>query len=183
MRLCLNCFFLNNPSADKPADKFCPGCGRSYGPTCVKCRTPAPWGSRFCPACGSPELSDPARSLPLPFLPRLVVLALAIFASRWVWQHPWQLLRGTWWTGTAALSVVTASPQHTVQATLTRACGWLIILFLFSFALPREKGKGLRQAMLRALFGAGRLAARLVPLAWRLLVVGRPLERRRKKDD
>jgi hypothetical protein len=82
MRLCLSCFYLNGPPGGKGSDNYCPGCGRSYGRICGRCRTPAPWGSRFCPACGSGELSDPANSLPLGALPRVLILLACVLAFR-----------------------------------------------------------------------------------------------------
>jgi len=166
--VCLSC-----RRASPTGSVYCGRCGRTFGSRiCEKGHRnrPAP-GLACCTSCGSMELTEAARYVPL----RGAGIVLACLATLGVWR--WAiahltLLGGLLWRGAldALALLLDWAPCEIVQD-LRRGLSWLLTLWLLGWAMALLPGRGgalgtllrsLPGAILKTTAGAARPLPRLL---------------------
>ena len=138
MRFCLHC---RNLSGGGP---LCTHCGRSFGGRLCRGRTRHlnPYDAMFCNFCGTPNLEEGARSIPLGWISRLLIVAALFFGGRW-------LLLSFTHSPNASFEGLTGFKSPAVWL-VEKFAHVIIILFVFYFLssfMPSEAGKQFRAAI------------------------------------
>lgn len=138
MRFCLHC---RNFSGGGP---LCTHCGCSFGGRLCRGRTRHlnPYDALFCNFCGTDKLDEAARSIPLGWISRLIIIGALFFAGRW-------LLLNISGSPNLSFEGMTGFKSPAVWL-VEKFAHVIIILFVFYFLssfMPGEAGKQFRAAV------------------------------------
>ena len=138
MRFCLRC---RNFSGGGP---LCTHCGCSFGGRLCRGRTRHlnPFSAQFCNFCGTTDLEEGARSVPLGWVSRLLIVGTLFFGGRW-------LLLNYTHAPNLSFEALTGFKSPAVWL-IEKFAHVIIILFVFyslSMFMPGEAGKQFRAAM------------------------------------
>lgn len=135
MRFCLRC---RNFSGGGP---ICTHCGRSFGGRLCRGRTRHlnPFDALFCNFCGTADLDEGARSIPLGWVSRLLIVGGFFFVGRWLIATL---------VGTPNLVMQSLTHYRNLGMCIIQYLGHILVfLFLFYFLsslIPGEAGKQFR---------------------------------------
>ena len=169
--VCLSC-----RRASPAGSVYCGGCGRTFGSRiCGKGHRnrPAP-GLACCTTCGSLELTEATRYVPLRGTGIVLAGLAALGVWRWAIAHL-ALLGGLLWRGALdALAVLLDQAPCQIVSDLRRGLSWLLTLWLLGWAMALLPGRGgalgiflrsLPGAILKAAARVARPLPRLLGLA------------------
>lgn len=139
MRFCLRC---RNFSGGGP---ICTRCNASFGGRRCLGRQHHlnPFDALFCNFCGTPDLLEGARSIPLGWISRLLIVAALYFGGRWLLE--------TLVTAPNSILQNYTGYQHWGICLIQYLGHILMLFFLFYFLsvfIPGEAGKQFRSALL-----------------------------------
>lgn len=138
MRFCLRC---RNFSGGGP---ICTRCNASFGGRLCKSRTRHlnPFDALFCNFCGTSDLLEGARSIPLGWISRLLIVAVLYFGGRWLLE--------TFVTAPNSIVQSYTGYRHWGICLIQYLGHILTLFFLFYFLsvfIPGEAGKQFRSAL------------------------------------
>ena len=176
MRFCLLC---RNFSGGGP---ICTHCNASFGGRLCKAKTRHlnPFDALFCNFCGTPDLLEGARSIPLGWVSRLLIVAVLFFGGRW-------LLLNFTHTPNLSFEALTGFKSPAVWL-IEKFAHVIIILWVFYFLsafMPGEAGKQFRGAMTNIVMHAIKLFFKVVERSFafmgKLLMKAVGIETEKKK--
>ncbi len=137
--LCLSC-----RRASPAGSVYCGGCGRTFGSRICGSghrNRPAP-GLACCTTCGSLELTEAARYVPIRWAGTLLASLIALFAWRWAVAHlaflASLLLRGM----LIALALLLDTTPCGIAWDVRRGLSWLLTLWMLGWAMTLLPGRG-----------------------------------------
>ena len=137
--LCLSC-----RRASPAGSVYCGGCGRTFGSRICgngHRNRPSP-GLACCTTCGSVELTDAARYVPLRWVATLLASLTALCIWRWAVAHI-ALLGGLLWRGVLdVLALLLDRTPCEMVRDLRQALSWLLTLWLLGWAMLLLPGRG-----------------------------------------
>lgn len=168
MILCTSC-----RHASPSGSTYCQDCSRSLNcRVCDKGHRNGT-GARACTACGSLNLSEPARGVRLGWLALALSTAAAVFAWKALLAYAGVLLPALGRGGLEATAFLLNTSACCLVSFINSAFAWLIVLWLFGHLLGLLPGKGgsigawlrglpllLARTISRRLPGAGRMLVR-----------------------
>ena len=135
MHLCLAC-----RGVSPRGSAFCGHCARSFGGRlCPNRHRNAP-SVRCCTTCGSPALTECARSLRLGWLSSSLAGLCALGTWKWVVAHPILCLDTLWKGGTWILGILLNTSACVAGMELRNAVCWLVACWLAGHALALIPG-------------------------------------------
>ena len=148
-------FCLSCKISSPPGSVFCTGgCGKSLG--CRICHKGHRCSilARHCGECGSSQLSDPSRALGLGGVSRLLSWGGAIAAAYWALHHLVLIVMGVWHLAWWCVGTLFAWNQPYSGFCVRMVLDWVLLIWLVSLFLPKEKGSHLRQRLWATLIKA-----------------------------
>ena len=137
--LCLSC-----RRASPAGSVYCGGCGRTFGSRICGSghrNRPAP-GLACCTTCGSLELTEAARYVPLRWAGTLLATLISLFAWRWAVAHVIFLASLLWRGALIVLALLLDTTPCEILWDVRRGLSWLLTLWMFGWAMTLLPGRG-----------------------------------------